>query len=99
MSNIFHIDHKVLAGGLLAATTGCAIYTSWKLWKMKKKKYEKNYIETFNYLHENLMQQYGSQEELVGQWKDLLNGRFSNLRLKCVELCKKNLSDNKVRNF
>lgn len=72
------------------------MYTSWKLWVMKKKKHEENYIETFNYLHENLMQQYGSEKEIVDGWDDFLDQRFLNLRLKCVELCKIHAKKNEV---
>ena len=99
MSTIFNIDHKVLAGTLLAATSGWALYTSWKLWLKKRKKNQETYEETLNYLHENLMQQYGSSKEILGDWQAFLKDDFLDLRSRCVELCNKHAKNHHVKLF
>ncbi|KAI0217522.1 hypothetical protein LSAT2_030701 [Lamellibrachia satsuma] len=61
------MDHRILAGSLLALSTGIAAYSSFKLWSLKRRhrRNHNNVYETQKSLHEYLVFHYGQKNEVL----------------------------------
>ncbi|ESO12340.1 hypothetical protein HELRODRAFT_63046 [Helobdella robusta] len=86
MPGIFHVDHKIVAASVLAATTGVALYSSWKVWSLKRKLKE-NVCETSRNLHEYLTLHYASPKDVIGPWVNSIREEFISFPKRCADLC------------
>ncbi len=65
MSQILGLDHRAIAIFSLAATSGVAIFSTYKLMKLSRRKKTQNVYETQKLLHEYLVFHYGASTEVL----------------------------------
>ena len=68
MAHPVGIDHRILAGSLIAVSAGIAAYSSYKLWSLKRSRRHhgnSEVYETQKSLHEYLIFHYGLKNELL----------------------------------
>ena len=68
MAHPVGIDHRILAGSLIAVSAGIAAYSSYKLWSLKHRRRlhaNSEIYETQKSLHEYLIFHYGLKNELL----------------------------------
>lgn len=87
MPTILNIDHKFIAIPVVAATAALAIYSTGRLWAIKRKQKKENVYETAKQLNDYLLLHYGSASEAM-KWDF---GPKSDLDFpkRCADLCVK----------
>ena len=87
MAGKFELDHKLLAGTALSVTTGVAIYSTYKLWRLKKKQHLNDVYESQKYLDEYLMFHFGRPDEVLSY--DFGPKEAVGFPVKCADICMK----------
>ena len=98
MAQIFGIDHKYFVIPIGVVTGGVAVYSTWKLLRLRKRTHKENVYETQKSLNEYLLFHYGSSKEILLYDDQSGPTNCFNFPKRCAELCisvydkKKNVS-------
>lgn len=91
MPYVFGLDHRVIAFGSLALTSGVAVFSTYKWLSLRSRQQKDNVYESEKLLNEYLVFHYGSEDEIL---------RFSfgpkgslNFPKRCADLCLKHCKD------
>ncbi len=85
MAYVFGVDHRYIVIPIGVITGGVAVYSTWKLMRLQRRRQEENVYETQKSLNEYLLFHYGKPDEVLLQNGGPTNG--FDFPKRCADLC------------